>query len=106
MTLFSTILSLAMALTGCGGDDTDEAPVSAVTITAQPEHIDAPAAGGTYTVDVTTTGKEWGAYVDQPFVTIQPKGTTSQQGTVRRRTQLVGMFARNRTGGTLSVGSR
>ena len=82
MTLFSTILSLAVAFTGCGGDDTDEAPVSAVTITAQPEHIDAPAAGGTYPVDVTTTGKEWGAYVDQPFVTIQPKGTTSQQGTV------------------------
>ena len=79
--LISTILSLAVAFTGCGGDD-DDPVVSAVTITAQPENIEAPATGGTYTVNVSTTGQEWGAYADKDFVTVQTQGATQQQGTL------------------------
>ena len=81
MFLFSSILSLAVAFTGCGGDDDDSA-ASDVAITASVENISAPAEGGTYTVQVSTTGKEWGTYVDQKFVTVQAQGTASQQGTL------------------------
>ncbi len=80
--LYTFMLSLAVALTGCGGsDDSDEQPV-AVTVTASQESINVPADGGTYTVNVTTTGSEWGAYADQDFVTVQAQGTTSQKGTL------------------------
>ena len=79
--LISTILSLAVAFTGCGGDDNDPV-VSAVTISAQPENIEAPATGGIYTVNVSTTGQEWGAYADKNFVSVQTQGATQQQGTV------------------------
>ena len=79
--LISTILSLAVAFTGCGGDD-DEPIASTVAITASTESIDAPAAGNTYTVNVTTTGVEWGAYADKDFVTVTTQGATQQQGTL------------------------
>ena len=81
MFLFSSIIALAVAFTGCGGDDND--PVdNTVAITASPENINAPAEGGTFTVSVTTTLQEWGAYADQDFVTVQTQGTTQKQGTV------------------------
>ena len=81
MTLFSTILALATAFTGCGGDDEPDVQ-PAVSITASVESIAAPAEGGTYTVNITTTGREWGAYSDQDFVSVETSGSTSQQGTV------------------------
>ena len=79
--LISTILAIAAAFTGCGGDD-DDPVVSTVAITASTENINAPAEGGTYTLSVTTAGQEWGAYADQDFVTVTTQGATSQQGTV------------------------
>ena len=73
------LLSLAVALMGCGGSDDPTDPK--VTITASQQEINAPAEGGTYTITVNTTGKEWGAYADNDFVTVQVQGVTSQQGT-------------------------
>ena len=81
--LSSFMLSLAVALTGCGGsDDNDDQQPAAVTITLSQESINAPAVGGSYTVSVTTTGKEWGAYADQDFITVDAKNTVGQSGTV------------------------
>ncbi len=79
--LYTFMLSLAVALTGCGGSD-DEPTQVATAITASVESIEAPAQGGTYTVNVTTTGQEWGAYADQDFVTVQTQGATQQNGSV------------------------
>ena len=81
--LNTLLLSLAVALTGCGGsDDNDDQQPAAVTITVSQESIAAPAEGGTYTVNVTTTGKEWGAYADQDFITVDTKNTVAQSGTL------------------------
>ena len=80
--LISTILSLAVAFAGCGGDDDNDSVVSAVVITTSTESIDVPAEGGTYTIQVTTTGQEWGAYADQDFVTVKTEGATQKQGTL------------------------
>ena len=80
--LFNLLLSLTVALWGCGGDGKDEPKPSTVTITVSQENISVPAAGGTYSINVTTTGKEWGAYADQEFITIDAKNTTSQSGTM------------------------
>ena len=81
--LNTLLLSLAVALTGCGGsDDNDDQQPAAVTITVSQESIAAPADGGTYTVNVTTTGKEWGAYADQDFITVDTKNTVAQSGTL------------------------
>jgi len=77
--LFTSLLTLAVALWGCGGGD-DEPAVP--TITVSQETIAAPAGGGTYSITLTTTGKEWGAYADQDFVTIDMQNTTSQQGRI------------------------
>ena len=65
--LNTIMLSLAVALCGCGGsgDDPESAPP---TITASMEAINASAAGGSYTINVTTTGKEWGVYTEGDFV--------------------------------------
>ena len=80
--LYSFLLTLAVALWGCGGSDNDDPQPAAVTITASQQSISAPAEGGTYTVNVTTTGKEWGAYADADFISVETKNATSQQGSV------------------------
>ena len=79
--LNSILLSLAVALWGCGGgdDDSQSAPVS---ITVSPETIDAPAEGGTYTVNVTTTGSEWGVAMGENFFTVKSQNTAAQAGTL------------------------
>ena len=74
------LLSLAVALLGCGGSG-DE-PQTTVNITVSQESISVPAGGGTYTINVTTTGKEWGAYSEQDFIKLDAKSTTSQSGSV------------------------
>ena len=76
--MFNTLLlSLTMALTGCGGGGEDPQP-AAPTITTSVETINAPAAGGSYTINVTTTGKEWGVYADGAFIKTQPQYASSQ----------------------------
>ena len=81
MILVSTMLVLAAAFTGCGGDD-EPGDAADVGVSTSVQAIDAPAEGGTYSVTVTTTGAEWGAYSDQDFVSLITQGTTSQQGTL------------------------
>ena len=75
------LLSLAVALWGCGGSDNDD-PQPTTTITVSQESISVPDAGGTYTISITTTGKEWNAYADQDFITVEAKNTVAQSGTL------------------------
>ena len=77
--LCTLLLSLTVALWGCGGDGKDE-PTG--TITVSQDNIAVPASGGTYTINVTTTGKEWGAYADKDFIVIETKNTLSQSGSI------------------------
>ena len=75
------LLSLAIALWGCGGSSDDE-PVATISINVSQESISAPDNGGTYTVNVTTTGKEWGAYAEGDFITLNTKNTIAQSGSI------------------------
>ena len=75
------LLSLAVALWGCGGSDNDD-PQPTTTITVSQESISVPDAGGIYTISVTTTGKEWNAYANQDFITVEAKNTVAQSGTL------------------------
>ena len=75
------LLSLAVALWGCGGSDNDD-PQPTTSITLSQESISVPVAGGTYTINVTTTGKEWNAYADQDFISVDAKNTVAQSGTL------------------------
>jgi len=77
--LCTLLLSLTVALWGCGGDGKDE-PTG--TITVSQDNIVVPASGGTYTINVTTTGKEWGAYADKDFIVIETQNTLSQSGSI------------------------
>ena len=73
-------LTLAVALWGCGGGEDEPQPTLSITVSQ--ELIEAPASGGTYTINVTTTGKEWGAYTEQDFIVIDTKNTTTQSGSM------------------------
>ena len=79
--LNSIILSLAVALWGCGGSEDDPQPAAA-SITVSPETVNAPAEGGTYIVNVTTTGKEWGVAMGDDFFSIKTQNTAAQAGTI------------------------
>lgn len=81
MIVYNLLFTIAAVLTGCGGGDDDATP-AAITITASPEQVEAPAAGGSYTVSVSTTGKEWGAYADGEFIKLSTDGTLSQKGSI------------------------
>ncbi len=82
MILVSSMLVIATAITGCGGDDAHDPVADAAVISTSLESITAPADGGTYSVSVTTTGKEWGAYADQDFITVESSNTAAQSGTI------------------------
>lgn len=77
------MFALAVALWGCGGSDNDEPQPAVVSIDVSQETIAVPAEGGTYTVSVTTTGKEWGAYADQDFIAVNTTNTVAQSGTLK-----------------------
>ena len=79
--LNSISLSLAAAFIGCGGSGEDSEPAG-IVLTVSPESISAPAEGGTYTVNVSTTGQEWGTAVGNDFFTVKTQGTTAQAGTL------------------------
>ena len=76
------LLSLAVALWGCGGSDNDDPQPAAVSITLSQTNIAVPVEGGRYTINVSTTGKEWGVYADQEFITVEAKNTVAQTGTL------------------------
>ena len=80
--LYTFLLTLAVVLWGCGGSSDDDSTVVTVSLTASPETVNAPAAGGTYTISVNTTGQEWGAYAEGDFFSYTTQNTTSQKGTL------------------------
>ena len=75
------LLSLDVDLWGCGGGD-DDPQSPPVSITVSPETLNAPAEGGTYTVNVTTTGNEWGVAMGENFFTVKSQNTAAQAGTL------------------------
>ena len=79
--LHSILFTLAVALMGCGGSSEESGPVMP-SITLSAETISAPADGGTYTVNVTTTGAEWGKGEVSDFLTVTTQNTASQTGTL------------------------
>ena len=79
--LSTLLLSLTVALWGCGGDS-DEPRPSSITITVSTEAINAPATQSSYVINVGTTGTEWDAYTTGDFFTIAKKGTASTSGSV------------------------
>ena len=79
-------LCVGAILMACGGDDEKPTP-NTVTITCQPETLTAPIEGGTYTIDVTTTGKEWGAFTESEWIEVAANNTTTQKGTVTVKVQ-------------------
>ena len=79
--LHTFLFSLAVALLGCGGSEDDPTPTE-VTISLSSEAISAPAEGGLYTVNVTTTGKEWGVAMGENFFTVKTSNTASKTGTL------------------------
>ena len=80
--LYTFLLTLAVVLWGCGGSSDDDSTVVTVSLTASPETVNAPAAGGTYTISVNTTGQEWGAYAEGDFFSYTTQNTTSRTGTL------------------------
>ena len=80
--LHTLLLSITVALWGCGDSEDDPQPATSVTITVSQENIDVPSFGGTYDINVTTTGKEWGAYADQDFIVVNTKNAVAQSGTL------------------------
>ena len=84
--LNTMMLSLAVALWGCGESDKysyyegDAASDAAITISQ--ETFAVPEDGGTVTVNVTTTAKEWGAYATENFIKVDYENTNSSKGTV------------------------
>jgi beta-glucanase (GH16 family) len=81
MLISNLLLTLAVAFTGCGGSGDDPKPAE-VVLTVSPETVSAPAEGGTYIVNVTTTGKEWGAAMGEDFFTVKTQNTAAQAGTL------------------------
>ena len=81
MLINTILLSLAVALTGCGGSGDDPKPAE-VVLTVSPETISAPAEGGTFTVNVSTTGTEWGVAMGEDFFTVKAQNTAAQAGTL------------------------
>jgi len=75
-------LACTTAFASCGDDDNDDKPVSQVSITSQPEAINAIAEGGTYTINVGTTAKEWNAYTESKWIVVTTDNTIAQQGTI------------------------
>ena len=84
MNLLAILWSL-FAITACGGSDdggSGSSTPSTITITVSPESISSPATGGSYTVNVNTTGVEWGAYPDSEWIKTTVTGSNTSKGSV------------------------
>ena len=79
--LITTLLCTA-AFASCGGGDDDKTPAGSISVACQPETISAQAGGGAFSISVSTTGKEWGAYTNADWIKVDAQNTTSQQGTM------------------------
>ena len=86
MKIYSILTLLLLMLVSCGSDNADE-PVGGGegTLACRPTQIEAGAAGGTYTLDVSCTGGEWTAYASDnnaEWISVSVAGGTTAQGTV------------------------
>jgi beta-glucanase (GH16 family) len=63
-----------------GTDDNNTGQPAEVTITFSQPAIDAPTNGGTYTVDVTTTGQKWAATSSVSWITASATGSSTPSG--------------------------
>ena len=80
----STLLAIFMACLGCSSDGDTTPAAGDVVITCSPTEIAAPVEGGSYTVNVTCSGREWTAFTDSEssWVHISVNGSTASSGTV------------------------
>ena len=86
MKIYSILTLLLLMLVSCGSDNADEpAGGDEGTLACRPTQIEAGAAGGTYTLDVSCTGGEWTAYASDnnaEWISVSVAGGTTAQGTV------------------------
>lgn len=75
-----TGLLTAASLTACGNDDDDPQPEQ-VNITLSQENINAPAEGGSFTVEVSSTTSGWDAYAAN-FTEVKKANTAGKKGTL------------------------
>lgn len=80
-----TLLLFSMLCLSCSSDNNGDngGASGSVTVTLSPDNISATAPGGTYTIDVKTSAKEWTAYSsDASAVAVSVTGSTSQTGSI------------------------
>lgn len=87
MKKINIILFLSLLVfVSCSSDDGDgSGQGSDITLTCSPDKVDAPAVGGTYTLNVSCSRGEWTAFADdnsKSWLTVNVSGSTSTQGTV------------------------
>ena len=85
MFIYSMLMTCSLMFASCNNDkysyyDGGAAPDAAITISQ--ETFAVPEDGGTVTVNVTTTAKEWGAYATENFIKVDYENTNSSKGTV------------------------
>ena len=85
MFIYSMLMTCSLMFASCSNDkysyyDGGAAPDAAITISQ--ETFAVPEDGGTVTVNVTTTAKEWGAYATDNFIKVDYENTNSSSGTV------------------------
>lgn len=83
--LLAVALTCPLALAACGGDGADDTGGTAgagTTIRLSQDELAAPAEGGSYTVGVSQTGREWTAYSDNDWLQVSVSGSTSASGMV------------------------
>ncbi|MBQ9230020.1 MAG: family 16 glycosylhydrolase [Prevotella sp.] len=77
-----SMLVAATMMMACGSDDAADDSSGEVTITLSQQDVAATAEGGTFTVHVTCTGREWTAFTSDDWMRVSVSGSTAQTGTV------------------------
>lgn len=80
--LLLILLLSVVSFTACGSDDNDSGGgvPQAVNITVDPTSINATADGGTFTIGVSASDREWKAYSNESWISVSTSGTTSSSG--------------------------
>lgn len=81
--IFVTIFSVfALTSSSCSNSDDDGQAEAGISVKCSPDEITAGATGGTFSIDVTSTGKGWTAYTPDTWMGISLDGTTADKGTI------------------------
>lgn len=80
--LIAALCSMLFFTACSGSDDTDITPVDDATLTCSPEAIAVTETGGTYTVAVSASRKDWTSYTEDPWLKVANANTSSANGTV------------------------